>query len=327
MRRHSIELPGARRPLLALAAAAALVLSLSFVAAAASGAPKHRNERANHHKKAKRGKARKAAAPLSGIYDSCTVSSPRSGGALPDCADRLAVRRQGGFRVVLNYATAGMSLEDNLAYAAQAEAAGLRVIWNLATYHNLNTGQGVPIGPKLDLVRATMDLPATWGYYIGDEHPDDLPQIAEVSGAVRGMTDRPLLYISRPNPSKLRPFKGLADYIGPDIYPVGPVDRASVCRTARWASRLARSNLAMVLQAYSWSIDYPSLNPQWPSAGQMRQMRNQAIRCGNPKLLLWFCFHCVTDYNPDPDPYWRGVAWAANGVSLGPTYRMSSVGT
>ena len=37
------------------------------------------------------------------------------------------------------------------------------------------------------------------------------------------------------------------------------------------------------------------------------------------------CFHCVTDYNPSPDTYWRQVAWAANGVSLNPTYRMSSV--
>jgi hypothetical protein len=88
-----------------------------------------------------------------------------------------------------------------------------------------------------------------------------------------------------------------------------------------------KNNLAMVLQAYSWSIDYPNLSPDWPSAGQMRQMRNQATRCGRPKLLLWFCFHCVTDYNPNPDAYWRDLAWAANGVGLNPTYRMTSVGS
>jgi len=45
----------------------------------------------------------------------------------------------------------------------------------------------------------------------------------------------------------------------------------------------------------------------------MRQMRNQATRCGRPKLLLWFCFHCITDYHPNADAYWRDVAWAANG--------------
>ena len=80
----------------------------------------------------------------------------------------------------------------------------------------------------------------------------------------------------------------------------------------------------MVLQAYSWSIDYPGLNPDWPTAAQMRQQRNQATRCGHPKLLLWFCFHCVTQYNPSPDSYWRQLAWAANGVNLGTSYRMSS---
>jgi hypothetical protein len=200
------------------------------------------------------------------------------------------------------------------------------VIWNLGTYHNLNTGQTVPVGPKLDLVRATMNNPATWGYYIGDEHPEDRPLVAEVSSAVRGITNKPTLYVSRPNPAKLRPFKGLADYLGPDSYPVGPMDQPT-CQTARWASKLVKNNLTMVLQAYSWSIDYPNLNPQWPTGGQMRQMRNQATRCGNPKLLMWFCFHCVTDYNPDPDAYWRDLAWAANGVTLNPTYRISSMGT
>ncbi len=55
----------------------------------------------------------------------------------------------------------------------------------------------------------------------------------------------------------------------------------------------------------------------------MRQMRNEATRCGNPKLIMWFCFHCITDYNPDPDSYWRQLAWAANGVNVGPNYRMA----
>jgi hypothetical protein len=327
MSEHSIQARRARRSVLALAAVTALVLSLSFTTTAAPAPSKpHRNAHSKHHKKHKKGKARSARAPLTGIYDACVVSSPKTDKPLPDCADRLAVLRQGGFRVVLNYATAGMSLEDDLIYAAHAQAAGMKVIWNLGTYRNLNTGERIPLEPKLDLVRATMDLPATWGYYIGDEHPEFLSEVSEVSSAVRAITNRPLLYVSRPNPSKLRPFKGLADYLGPDSYPVGPFDKP-VCQTARWASKMVKTNLTMVLQAYSWSIDYPSLNPQWPSAGQMRRMREQATRCGDPKLLLWFCFHCVTDYNPDPDPYWRQVAWAANGVSLGPTYRMSSVGT
>jgi len=231
-----------------------------------------------------------------------------------------------GFQVVLNYRTADMSTEDALRYADDAASLGMKVIWNLSAYHNLNTGQAVPVDPKLDLVRATMDHPGTWGYYIGDEHPEDLPQITELSKAVRSITNRPLLYVSRPNPSKLRPFKGVADYVGPDSYPVGPMDQPT-CRTARWASKMVKSNLTMVLQAYSWSIDYPNLHPEWPSAVQMRQMRNQATRCGSPKLLLWFAFHAVTQYNPNPDAYWPQVAWAANGVNLNSAYRLSSTAT
>src|SRR6266576_23815 len=142
MRKQSIPRPRAARPLLALTAAAVLAVSLSFATAAPVAAKAHGHK---HAKKHKRGKARKASAPLSGIYDSCAVSAPKTTEPLPNCADRLAVLRQGGFRVVLNYSTAGMSLEDNLTYAAQAEAAGMQVIWNLGTYRNLNTGEAVPI--------------------------------------------------------------------------------------------------------------------------------------------------------------------------------------
>jgi len=322
--------PRPLRCLLALVLALAAIVALSgsvpahAATAHAAKAQKHKQHKHRKHQKRKRRNARKASVPMSGIYDSCSVSSPQTHRALPDCGKRLAALQQGGFQVVLNYKTADMSLQDNLTYAQQAQAAGMKVIWNLGSYVDLNNGSSKPIAPKLDLVRATMDLPATWGYYIGDEHPEFRPQVAQLSAAVRQITNKPLLYVSRPNPSKLAPFKGLADYLGPDIYPVGPIDRASVCQTARWASRMAGGNLTMVLQAYSWSIDYPNLNPEWPSAAQMRQQRNQATRCGNPKLLLWFCFHCVTDDNPNPDSYYRQLAWAANGVSLASSYRLSS---
>jgi hypothetical protein len=317
MRRQSIPLPRATRPLLALAAGAALVFSLTFAAGAPAAnhhAHKHGHKSGKHHKK--KGRARKASAPMSGIYDACSLSEPKRT-PLPDCGDRLAVLHQGGFQVVLNYWTDSMSIEDNVRYADMAQSLGMKVIWNLAA-------DGGPLESRLELVRATMNHPATWGYYIGDEvRPEKREQVAALSGAVRSMTQKPLMYVSRPNPSLMKPFRKLADYVGPDSYPYGPYDPPT-CQTSRWASKMAGSNPVMVLQAYSWSIDFPDFSPDWPNAGQMRQMRNQATRCGNPKLLMWFCFHCITDYNPDPDSYWRQLAWAANGVSLGPNYRMTS---
>ena len=324
MRKHAIQIRWALGPVLIMAAAIVLLLSLSLVTSPDAIARPHGHKHSQgHKKKKKRAKARKASAPLSGIYDACSYSTPKLSNPLPNCDDRLAVLRQGGFQVVLNYWIDERRTDEALRYAHTAEALGMKVIWHLATYRDGT--QSRPIGPKLDFVRATKDLPATWGYYIGDEHPEYLPEVAELSRAIRSITNRPLLYVSRPNPSKLRPFKGLADYVGPDDYPVGPID-PSICQTARWGSRMVKRNFTMVLQAYSWSIDFPTLSPSWPDAAQMRQMRNQATRCGHPKLLMWFCFHCITDYNPTPDSYWRQVAWAANGANLGPNYRITSAG-
>ena len=212
--------------------------------------------------------------------------------------------------MVLNYATGGMSLADNLAYAELAWASGVQVVWNLADH-------GRPLGPKLDLVRATASLPATWGYYIGEEVWPLLQvrrQVAELSRAVRAITAKPTLFVSRPRPYLLRPFAKLADYVGPDTYPVGSSD-PPVCRTSRWATRLTRKPV-IVLQSFSWSIDYPEMHARWPSAARMRRMRDAATRCGRPKLIFWFCFHCVTDYRPDADSYWRQLAWAANETTL-----------
>jgi hypothetical protein len=298
-------------PLL-LAIVAVLLLGLSLTASSASAAP-HGHKAAKKHK---RGKARKAVAPLSGIYDACSYSAPTPR-PLPNCDDRLLALQQGGFRVVLNYWSDEMSVDENLRYADTAASLGMQVIWNLSSYR-------IPLQQDLELVQATMSHPATWGYYIGDEvRPEDRGQVVTKSNAIRSLTRRPLLYVSRPSPSRLKPFRKLADYVGPDDYPYGPWD-PPVCRTSRWATKMGR-NPVMVLQAYSWSIDFPDFQQEWPSAGQMRQMRTQATKCGDPKLLMWFCFHCITNYHPDPDSYWRELAWAANGVSLGSSYRMSSV--
>jgi hypothetical protein len=315
MRKRSTRRPGLIA--LVLATAAAFVLSLTVTAAVSAAPHHHAHKHGKKHKKNRKARGRKAAEPVSGIYDACAYDTPKQT-PLPNCDDRLLALRQGGFRVVLNYWNSGTTVDEYLRYADHAASLGMQVIWNIGDYSRTS------MESKLDLVRTTMNHPGTWGYYIGDEHPDDLPQVTELSRAVRGMTKRPLLYVSRPNPSKLRPFKGVADYLGPDIYPVGPIDQQSVCRTAQWSSRMVKNNLAMVLQAYSWSIDFPSLDPQWPSAAQMRQMRNQATHCGDPKLIMWFCFHCITDYNPDPDAYWRQLAWAANGAAVSPDYRMTS---
>jgi hypothetical protein len=311
MRTHSHTFPRGTRPLLALAAGAALLFSLTFADIAPAA------KKGNGHAR-KSAKGRKASAlPPSGIYDACSLSDPKNKPPA-DCGQRLALLREGGFRVVLNYWTAAMSIEDNLAYANTAQSLEMKLVWNLSNYRN------VPLEQKVELVRATAAHPATWGYYIGDEvRPEERWQVAQLSTAVRSLTRKPLMFVSRPNPALMKPFRKLADYVGPDSYPVGPFD-GPVCRTSRWASKMAPRNPVTVLQAYSWSIDYPHFTPAWPSGAQMRGMRNAATKCGRPKLIMWFCFHCITDYHPDPDSYWRELALAANGVSLDSRPRISA---
>src|SRR4051794_33588124 len=99
MRKHSIRIPQSARQLLALAAGAALLLSLGLAAPAPAAQKSHGQKHAKGHKKHKKTKARKASAPLSGIYDACAYSDPKQT-PLPDCDDRLLALRQGGFRVV-----------------------------------------------------------------------------------------------------------------------------------------------------------------------------------------------------------------------------------
>jgi hypothetical protein len=262
-------------------------------------------------RQSRRNKVREAAERLpSGIYDNCALPTDGMGDPAA-CATRLKMIRQGGFRVVLNYGTGSMSVADNLAYANLARRNGLQVVWNLADFREMTFEE------KVELVLNTRSHPATWGYYIGDEVlPEDREAADILAEAVHGLTRRPLLYVSRPNPALLRPFRDIADVAGPDVYPVGPID-PPVCRTARWASRTVKGRFAMVLQAYSWSIVYDHFAPRWPSAKQMRKMRDDAIRCSHrPPTLFWFCFHCIADFHPHPAAYWRQVAWAANGVRL-----------
>src|SRR5262245_9668454 len=246
MRRHSIQLPGATGPLLALVTAAALVVSLCTISAApaAAKADGHKQSKGNKKKR----KARKAVTPMSGIYDACAYTEPKNT-PLPNCDDRLIALHQGGFQVVLNYWSSAMTVDENLKYADNAASLGMPVIWNLSNYQSYSLDQ------KLELVRATASHPATWGYYVGDEvRPENRWQVAQLSGAVRGMTRKPLMFVSRPNPRLMKPFRKLADYVGPDSYPYGPFDPPT-CQTSRWASKMAPRNPVMVLQAYSWSID------------------------------------------------------------------------
>lgn len=252
-------------------------------------------------------------ARLNGIYDS-HISDGQ--GFLGQIDERLRAIRSAGLELVLNYGTGGGDAAANLAYADRAYAAGLRVIWN--PWRSANQWGG-------DWIDAVKGHPATWGFYVGDEaQPGSVEDLAvrSLSKFIRLHTKKPTLYVSRPGRKALRPFLGVASHVGPDCYPVGKPaswakpDPQRIGDVAAWAREMVNEpggagKLAFVCQAFSWSVDYPQESLPWPTPEQMAAMKRAVIRRGNPDLLLWFCLHCITDYHPDPELYWRSFAAVA----------------
>jgi len=252
-----------------------------------------------------------------GIYDSFRYGEQRP--YLAGAGERLAAIRAAGLRVVLNYATEAMPVAEALRYARDAEATGLKLIWNLSDYRTqyetLLTGQA----EKLAFVDETKDLPATWGYYVGDEVEQGTAEAAamrRLNKAVEARTTHGTLYVSRPWRDQLRPFAEAADFVGPDPYPICPPPSwanpdPSVYEVGSWSGEMVRSagrRPAMVLQAFSWTQYYPDTQRCWPSPEQIAASRIEAESSANPRLILWYCLHCITDYHPSPGSYLSRIA-------------------
>ena len=282
------------------------------------------NSPSERESKTRGGSAEPRPALWYGIYDSFRYGEERP--YLSEATDRLAAIRAAGLRVVLNYATQAMPLDEALHYARDAKAAGVKVIWNLSDYRtqfgNLLTGQA----EKLDFVDRTKYLPATWGYYVGDEVEEGTAEAAamrRLTQAVETRTTRGTLYVARPWPDKVRPFAEMADYVGSDPYPIcAPPGLASpepgVSEVGSWLGEMVRragQRPVMVLQAFSWSQYDPEVEPCWPSAEQIAAARVKAEKSASPRLILWYCLHCITDYHPRPDSY---LARIASGLARGP---------
>src|SRR5947209_3385548 len=66
-----------------------------------------------------------AALPPQGIYEGCEPGTR-------DCLNRLKTLAHAGFQLVLNYSSVAGSAAEILAYANQAQAAGIKIIWSLS---------------------------------------------------------------------------------------------------------------------------------------------------------------------------------------------------
>lgn len=271
-----------------------------------------------------------ASAPRQGIYESCNVQYEAE-----RCASRLRAIGAAGFRAVLNYQQFYADRKHLYAYAEAARRARVQLIWPLkdepwwrgsglrAEYPELARDcRCASDAAFLDwVVRLVAPLPATWGYYVGDEtSPAFALETATLGSRVRRIDPRhPRLFVSQgwSLGANLAPFRPAADVLGADSYPVGTSSPLTVVGdVAREVRRIARGRRsAMVLQAFSWGL-YPGAGGEfdsvWPSRAEMRRMRDLAVREGRPQLLLWYSYFDI-QRSSAPARRWRDLVAAAFG--------------
>lgn len=282
-----------------------------------------------------RAAASRAQLPPQGLYENCMPATQAG-----NCIQRLKAMGRAGFRLVLNYSQWSATPRELLAYARTAQSLGMKVIWPLddamwrdgsgglaRMYPALGAGcacsdDGAFLRHVIGLVRK---LPATWGYYIGDEVPaDQLPAVRALAAKIKALDpSHPQLYIANGtclDPSaNLAPFGGVAEVVGSDAYPVGwPGISAgqfvgSVATTDRQIATAHHGRAAVALQAFSWSQDpnaSTAPNPRWPTEREMQAMRDAAITRADPELILWFSYMDIAA-SDNRTAHWRELLAAA----------------
>jgi hypothetical protein len=261
--------------------------------------------------------------PPQGVYEGCAP-----GDGVRRCAARIERIAGAGFTHVLNYSAWYGTAAEVRSYASAARKTGVKLIWPLN--HPAWTGSGrlrkayARLAPgcrcrgnraflayAIGLVRR---LPATWGFYVGDEElPELAPRVERLSLALRRLAPgRPQLYIARPGRTLLAPFVRFVDIAGADSYPIGFADPpvAQTAAETRDLTEAAGVRTAMVLQAFSWSQYMSGLVPDFPSEEEMRAMRDDAILFGRPDLILWYSYQDITR-SAKPNLHWKALRRAA----------------
>jgi hypothetical protein len=276
---------------------------------------------------------------VQGLYEACQLVK----GSL--CLDRLKQMAAAGFTLVLNYSQLAGTVEQEIAYAKQAHSLGMKIIWamnnpifwdgtDLISYYsklaktcNCTDNDGF-IRYVVSLAKG---LPATWGYYIGDEvSPSDHDKLKVFTDLVKQIDpSHPRLFVAGASSpasinSGLAPFVDTADVLGVDYYPVGS-DSMSISATgdvAHAVQALANQRgkqSVMVLQAFSWA-QYPNESSRcipfpdcarFPTGDDMRQMRDLVINNAHPQFILWYSFYNIVE-SDNPSGHWKDLVTAAS---------------
>ena len=275
---------------------------------------------------------------------------------------RLDTMAAGGFSVVMNYTLISAHATDMINYINHAATKGLKVIvplhdpriWRDGTYSiygpmyadsgNASTGTAF----AQYIVGQVSGLAGLWGYYMADEPVSgDHATWSPYSAAIR-TTDstHPRLVVESASPGASNFYQGSSPYFdqcevgGDDYYPVGntQVSWDSLATVASGIQSYCTTKgiqSVFVGQAQSWTqfappyrcSPFPDCAP-YPSASQMRTVRDTVVANMSPRLFLWWSYYYVQNNAHVPwsssDQHWANLQWASNGV--GPRAK-SSFGT
>jgi hypothetical protein len=269
------------------------------------------------------------------IYQDCNLDGQGCSGPAGDTAigqlDKIAAAN---FSVVLNYSVFWGTKEELLAYAAHANSRHVKIMWSFndpdfAKYSSksgkyliddygeisascgCSTNRGF-LGYLVNLVK---DLPATYGYSIGDEPtPNTAAGVQNLYNIIRALDSKHPQMVNatwdnanNPSLANLRkyldPFN-FADILGADYYPIGTGARASdVATAANDVHTIATEygkGAEMALQAFNWG-QYPEdgvcSGPQcsYPTTHQLQIMLHDAVAEADPKIIFWYDYWDTVD--------------------------------
>jgi hypothetical protein len=229
--------------------------------------------------------------------------------------------------VVLNYSVLWGTEAEVLAYAARANSDHVKIMWAFNdpafAYYSGKSGQylikdysqiaatcgcSTNLGFLQYLVNLVKDLPATYGYSIGDEptlnttaNVQNLYNIIQaadpnhpqmVNATWNNANNPSLLNLQR----YLDPFS-FADILGADYYPVGTGAPASyTAKAANDVHTVATTygkSAEIALQAFNWG-QYPSdgvctgSECTYPTTHQFHVMLRDAITDAQPQIIFWY---------------------------------------
>jgi hypothetical protein len=269
------------------------------------------------------------------IYQDCNLDGNGCSGPAGDTAigqlDKIAAAN---FSVVLNYSVFWGTEEEVLAYAAHANSRHVKIMWTFndpafAKYADKSgkylindygeiaatCGCSTNRGFLEYLVNLVKDLPATYGYSIGDEPaPDTASDVQNLYNIIRALDSKHPQMVNatwdnatHPSLANLQkhldPF-AFADILGGDYYPVGTGasagDTAKASTDVHTVATTYGKAAEIALQAFNWgqySEDGVCSGAQctYPTTRQLQTMLRDAVTDANPKIIFWYDYWDTVD--------------------------------